>query len=389
MTPLTVAWISDFPVEWIDGVPEFVASLPREHPSTWQTTLLGEFEKRPDLRLHILVLRKGIPKSISFERNGVMFHVLKYRGGIRTASFYWADTFLIRRALAKIKPDLVHAWGNERGAGLVASRLPWPFLVTIQGLFTWYREQSSLSAVHKVSVWAERFSLARARHATTESRFAVAWLKERFPRLTVHQVEHAPNPVFAAVCRRPALKPIRLLTNGTIGSRKGTDLFLRALADLPADIPFEAVVIGPPNPEFIEPIKASLPSSVWERITFKSNLVPAQVADELAQATLFVLPTRADTSPNAVKEAVVAGTPVVASAVGGVPDYVAAGQNGILFDADDQAACSAALREACLHPLFGIGQVSPESLQKSREYLSVQRMGRLFHEAYLAATTNR
>ena len=389
MTPLIVAWISDFPVEWIDGVPELVSSLPKQHPATWQMVLLDEFQKNPGLKLHVIALRKEIPRAMSWERNGVTFHLLKYSAGIRTPTFYWADTFLISRALRLIKPDLVHAWGNERGAGLVASRLGWPYLITIQGLFEWYQSQMALRMIDKVSVWAERISLARARHATTESKFSVGFLRNRYPQMAVHQAEHAPNPIFSAVKRRPALKPIRLLTNGTVGFRKGTDLFLRALAALEAEIEFEATVIGAPNPAFIEPLRAALPSSLWRRITFKHDLSPEQVAEELAQATILVLPTRADTSPNAVKEAVVSGTPVVASAVGGTPDYVVPGQNGILFNAGDLVGCIAALREACGHPLFSVGQVTPESLRTNREYLSPQRMGELFWQAYLAAIGRR
>ncbi|HUA68267.1 MAG TPA: hypothetical protein VMA13_06940 [Candidatus Saccharimonadales bacterium] len=43
MTPLTVAWISQFPVEWLPDAPESVRRLPREHPSSWQRVLLGQF----------------------------------------------------------------------------------------------------------------------------------------------------------------------------------------------------------------------------------------------------------------------------------------------------------------------------------------------------------
>jgi len=42
---------------------------------------------------------------------------------MRAATLHWVDTLLIRRALRQIQPDLVHAWGNERGAALVATRL--------------------------------------------------------------------------------------------------------------------------------------------------------------------------------------------------------------------------------------------------------------------------
>jgi glycosyltransferase involved in cell wall biosynthesis len=119
-----------------------------------------------------------------------------------------------------------------------------------------------------------------------------------------------------------------------------------------------------------------------ERITCKSGLSPADIALELSRATILLLPTRADTSPNAVKEAVVAGVPVVASRVGGIPDYVLPGGNGILFTPGSQEEFVGAIRAAAAHPLFSRGLVAPGPLAASREYLSPARMARGFFEAY-------
>ncbi len=84
--PLTVAWISNFPVEWLDEVPAEVQSLPRQHPASWQRVLLAEFENRPDVRLHVFVLRKHFARSQTFERRGVVFHLIKTVGGLRAPS---------------------------------------------------------------------------------------------------------------------------------------------------------------------------------------------------------------------------------------------------------------------------------------------------------------
>ena len=97
-----------------------------------------------------------------------------------------------------------------------------------------------------------------------------------------------------------------------------------------------------------------------------------------------MLPTRADTSPNAVKEAVVAGVPVVATRIGGILDYVFPGANGVLCDADDVDGLVEAIREACQHPLFSQGRVDAATLAKTRQYLSSEQMGRNFFEAYQA-----
>jgi glycosyltransferase involved in cell wall biosynthesis len=113
--------------------------------------------------------------------------------------------------------------------------------------------------------------------------------------------------------------------------------------------------------------------------------LPTQVAAQLESVTMLLLPTRADTSPNAVKEGVVAGVPVVASSVGGIPDYVVPGKNGLLFAAGDLPEFVRAIRAACAHPLFSQGQVEPETLARMRAYLSPEQMAKNFLRAYDAA----
>jgi glycosyltransferase involved in cell wall biosynthesis len=105
----------------------------------------------------------------------------------------------------------------------------------------------------------------------------------------------------------------------------------------------------------------------------------------MARATLMIFPTRADVSPNAVKEALVAGLPVVASQVGGIPDYLVHGKNGFLFPVGDLNGFIRAIKDACAHPLFSQGRVEPETLAKTRAYLSPERMARNFLNAYEAA----
>jgi glycosyltransferase involved in cell wall biosynthesis len=379
---LTIAWISDFPVEWLADLPAGLRHLRREHPATWQLVLLEEFQKRADLDLHIILLRKHISHDVTFTSKNVTFHLLKVPPASRAPSLFWVDTLLIRRALKNIRPDLIHAWGTERGAGLIASRLPYPYLITIQGLLTWYRQLVPLSRYEQFAARLETVSLNRCRLVTAESSFAVQFLGERFPHLAIRQAEHAPNRLFHCVERKPQTSPIRFITVGTLGFRKGSDLLLKAFHTLAAEMPFEVTVIGSMSDSYLHSHEALLGGRMDGRLTVKTNLVPAEVALEMEQATILVLPTRADTSPNAVKEAVVAGVPVVASAIGGIVDYVVPDKNGLLFQATNLDQLIASLKMAVRHPLFSHGRVDPETLKEMRSYLSPSRMAERFLSSY-------
>ena len=377
-----ILWISDFPVEWLPDAPEPLRSLPRRHPATWQMVLLEEFEKEPSLRLHVALLRNRIERSFSFERKGITFHVLKAPGWGRLGSLFWLDTLLIRRLCHRLKPDLVHAWGMEKGGGVIAHRLGYPYLMTVQGLLAWYKERVPLGAYYGLIERLERVYLPRAPLVTTESSFAVQFLNHRYPRLRVHQAEHAPNRAFFEVQRRPQTTPVHFISVGGLGFRKGTDLLFEALARLDQELAFTLTIISDPAPDYLNSLKTRVPASLWQRTIFKHHLLPNEVARELETPTMLLLPTRADTSPNAVKEAVVAGLPVVASDIGGIPDYVFPGKNGLLFAAGDLPGFVKTIKAACAHPLFSRGSVEQEALVQTRAYLSPERMAKNFLAAY-------
>jgi len=380
--PLTVAWISYFPVEWLDDVPAEVRALPRLHPAPWQRVLLGELENRPDLRLHIVVLRKELDRSLAFERHGVTFHLLKVLGGCRAPSLFWVDTLLIRRVLRSVKPDLVHAWGTERGAALVAARLRVPFLVTLQGLYTWCRELGLANAHERLAAWVERRVLPGAPLISAESTFAAEYARHHFAPAPVQRIDHVPDWLFHRVKRTPRLSPLRLLFIGRFEARKGADLLLQALDRLPSEPACDLVMVGGPRDPLYRDLRATLSPELWPRVVFKDGLTSGEVAREMAQAAFLVCPTRMDTGPVAVKEAVVAGLPVIASAVGGIPDYVVPEENGLLFPCGDWEACTRAIRAACQHPLLGRGEVKPETLERKRAELSPARMAEQFLDAY-------
>jgi len=380
---LKVAWISYFPIERLPDLPEPLRDLPREHPASWQRVLLEEFihDKSPSaIQLHVIVVRGAFKSDCTFDWNGVRFHCLKVRK--RAMSLYWRETFRIRRCLKEIQPELVHAWGSERGAALVASRLGYPYLVTMQGLLEWYLQHVSLNIHHRLDALLEKPGLRRASTVTTECKFAVNWLGERYPHLEVRQVEHAPNWIFHRLRREPQLKPIRFLFVGVLSEVKGTDLLLQALDRLRHELDFTAHLIGTASPDYLRQLRELTSPAVWERIHLRDGLTADEVAEEMSKATILLFPTRADTSPNSVKEAAVAGLPVVASAIGGIVDYIVPGQNGVTFPAGNLEAFVEAIRAAASHPLFSRGEVNPQTLKEMRNYLSPLEMRDRFYEAY-------
>ena len=109
---------------------------------------------------------------------------------------------------------------------------------------------------------------------------------------------------------------------------------------------------------------------VGDRVAFLGPLPQPAVADWIAAADLLCLPSHAEGSPNVIVEALASGTPVVASRVGGIPDLVDDGVNGLLVAPGDPAALAATLA-AALGRNWDAGRIS-----SSIEHLTWSALGR-------------
>lgn len=83
--------------------------------------------------------------------------------------------------------------------------------------------------------------------------------------------------------------------------------------------------------------KLILDLDVEEHIVFTGPLSAEQVADKLAHVNAYVLSSAVENSPNTLGEAMMIGTPCVASYVGGVADMAEDGREALHFRNDDPA----------------------------------------------------
>lgn len=167
-----------------------------------------------------------------------------------------------------------------------------------------------------------------------------AWLRQtiRHPDVRV-----LPNPVVppslpAGVVREPST----LLFLGRLEEEKGVFILVDALARLAASNPALRVVFAGEG-DMTALRSAAAAAGVLERIELPGWVAGKIKARLLARAGIFVLPSRFEGLPMALLEAQVAGLPVVATRVGGIPQVVTDGENGMLADPDDVASLVDAL----------------------------------------------
>lgn len=157
------------------------------------------------------------------------------------------------------------------------------------------------------------------------------------------------NPLFvrptsdgAPVVRDPSL----LLFVGALLRGKGLDLLLRALAVLPPSVRLRIVGDGPqPDTGLVEQL------GLGARVEYCGRLTPEAVARQYREAACVVVPSRSPETFGLVGlEALSAGTPVVATDVGGVREWLVPGRTGLLAPPGDPGALAAALAWMLDHP---------------------------------------
>lgn len=158
-----------------------------------------------------------------------------------------------------------------------------------------------------------------------------------------------PNPVRAHPA--PARRGRRdvVLFFGRIEEAKGMPELLRAFAALRASVPdAELVCAGSGGIEAATRQAEAL--GIGGAVRFPGWVGEAEKRAWLARASVFVLPSRAEGLPMSLLEAMAAGVPVVASAVGGIPDVVKHGVNGLLVAPGDTLDLLRAMRRLLREP---------------------------------------
>jgi glycosyltransferase involved in cell wall biosynthesis len=300
----------------------------------------------PAVRTEIAVFRREGQSNLFIEtagREGVTVHALREAG-----RFDRAVIAALRALAAELKPDIVqsHAVKSHflvRAAGL-DRMAPW---VAFHHGYTWPDLRARLYNQ------LDRWSLRAARRAVTMSRpFRRELIRRGVAPERIEIVHNAIDPEWGSRGRRPeAAAALRgelkiapearvLLIVGRLSTEKDHRTLMEAVRRLPSAPAAHLVIVGdgPERPR-IEESARSL--GLAERVTLTGQVDSAEPYYGIAD--ICVLSSLSEGSPNALLEAMAAGVPVVATAVGGIPEIVADGESALLIPPKDPAAMTGAV----------------------------------------------
>lgn len=323
---MRVAILANFPLHVIPSLSG--VKPPKGHYATWLPPL-AEANAQGDGIERIWIT---LDPNFAEEKRTTIWNqtlvVLPTSAKGRASSLFKNDRAAIARVLREFKPDLVHGWGTEDVYALAALTSGYPAIVSMQGILTHYIFQARIDARTLFQAAIEFFILRKAKSVTCESRWGKAIVQRLAPRAEITCIEYGVHDDFFKASWQPDADRPAALFVGTLQTRKGFQDVLKAFHSptlqgselwVAGDGPLGVKEGAPPNVKWL------------------GRLDRTQLIAKMEKAWCLVLPTRADTSPNVVKEARVLGLPVVTTPCGGQSDYIEDGRNGYLVQPADIA----------------------------------------------------
>jgi glycosyltransferase involved in cell wall biosynthesis len=261
----------------------------------------------------------------------------------------------LRAAVESSRADII--WSNSVKSHFLVR---WAGLNRSRSWVAFHHGYTTTDAKMQIYNQFDRWSLPTADQVLTSSAAFVGELERRNVQPDHIHVQHMPIRPFAPVsekqkselrCRLGFDDRTRvLLSVGRLSREKGHADLVRAfpaIRDLTGDSRLRLVIVGkgPERPR-IEELCRSL------NLTGVVTLAGQQddVNPYYSIANVFLLPSYSEGCPNVLLEAMAAGVPVVATAVGGVPEVATNGKDAILVKKNDRAALASAAAQLLRDP---------------------------------------
>ena len=322
------------------------------------SNLVSGLAKFADLEIHVVTVDFARQEDL-VPQPGIQIHLKRSRQSLSQLWFYWQERQWLISTIERIKPDLVHVHGtNFYGYG--ARSWNFPTIITVHGVL---QEEGRLD-FQELGQWQQLYrqikgyfniqfelqTLAAARYVTVISPHINTFLTD----LQVERIYSINNPTeesYFKLSNRTIAG--RILFAGTITVRKGILTLLQAVSLLrDRQIEFELYLAGAVEQQaYADILQIYIQKHQLEsQVIFCGLLDSHQIQQAFGECQILVLPSQAEVSPMVIQQAMAAGKPVVATAVGGIPYLVEDRGSGILVPYGDAEALAAALAELLTNP---------------------------------------
>jgi len=258
---------------------------------------------------------------------------------------HFAFARAIARLIEKERLDALHVFGAFELRALVgayaAASARLPLIVSFRGI--------------DLDAWVFGPHLAHLQSAVAAAQACVCMnesskgvLERLFqPRCPVFTSHNYFDPADFADAQPAALPPLHPQVIGCIGEFRrilGFDFLLRAFDDVASRRDISLLLVGPHRPEEAHYYGAMMDAMKNAgRIVRVGAVEHEKVLAYLQACDVVAFPSFSDGSPNKILEAMAAGCAIVAGNVGGIPEMIRDGVDGLLVESTDHAALARAI----------------------------------------------
>lgn len=338
----------------------------------WMDALMQSFTERNEHDL-VIAVTASVSETIRMEENGIVFYALPDQPPILYNENKEDNIRVWKKLLSDERPDLIQVWGTEFTHGLCALRaaVGIPSVIYMQGFIgsiarhylagmtqdelkrsVTFRDIIKNDSIVKqqkkyyASTVKEKELFELSKNVICENDWCENSIRAVVPEVNIYRCPLSINQVFAQKdWDINKAEPHSIICNASGYPLKGLHMLLRAVAllkekypDIKLYVPGEKVISDGSvewllrkrgYTKFIEKLMKEL--DLYDNIIWLGALPQDKLAEQYAKARVFVLCSAIENHSSSLKEAMMVGTPCVASAVGGVPEYVTHGENGLLY----------------------------------------------------------
>lgn len=340
---------------------------------TWVRAMAEKFRRRDDVKLAVVTV--GNAETVQkYEVDNIDFYFLP--GGKKVYQTGGGD--LVKNAwneiIADFKPDVIHAYGTEyaHNKTLIEMKQSVPVVISLQGILKDYEKDyygglnvstglkylTLRDIVRGSGIIMDRIRLKKAietevnmlrqvDHVEGRTFWDYASVKDINPNAKYHYCPRMIRKEFYTDERWDINKIERhsIFVHQGFKPLKGFHFLIEAVAKLRKKYPDIKIYVAGNNNLELKTLKKKLLASgyviyinklidklgVRDCIEFTGPLDAAGMVKVLKKAHVMVLPSAIENSPNSLVEAMLVGTPCISSFVGGVPEMLDHGREGLLY----------------------------------------------------------
>ena len=338
----------------------------------WIEAMLENFKNSNDYSI-VVATTANIKETVRIEEDGIVYYALPDAFPSLYNENKHSNIEVWDKLIKYEKPDLIQVWGTEYTHGLCALRIARdiPSVIYMQGhmgsIAKHYLAGMTYKELKKSVTFRDIIKRDSILMQQKKYRLQAEKEKEMFRlagRIISENIWCDMN--IKTVCKDVEIYHCPLSVNSVFSERnwdiskaerhsvicnasgypiKGLHMMLRAVKILKNEYPDIKLYI--PGTEtvsdgsvvqrlrkrgytkYIENLINEL--GISNNIVWLGNLNQSELAEYYKRARVFVLCSSIENHSSSLKEAMMVGTPCVASAVGGIPEYVKNGENGFLY----------------------------------------------------------